>query len=589
MRPYLTIEDPTLDNLADDEGELPEMMSDPRPVGSPEILEQIKGHLSAFRSLVKVHNSRGNVSPIHLSFDHREDQTRVRTVVTRKEIVDADLKRPFKEAVKTPLTWRIIEFTGPNFKMSSNIKLYDGTTNPKDHLSRFLSVTNLGEWPMPVWCRIFQQTLDGSARGWFKNLSVGSIDRWVELRQQFALGVLKVMKISLFMDAHKCPELAKWYCDKVPKTVDERMTRLDDSVRSDEEVANIESPKGEASEAFKKSTGPISRREDRFHRGGYGVDRAKGGELDEGTHCVPSLVNKRCLRRATHHRGHHGRVRAAQSVRRSGSVGGGDVLAFLREPKPRYEVTPKEHSDGFGRVCMWRGEIIRKNQKDGFKNPLSSFFNKTLHGRDRVGHSSGGGTTGESGSDKTNTGQCNLSGPAGLKNGKDLLANRDKNIFNVAKFPLRLCISFKVRGDCISTIALVFFGLARIPSEVTMYPRNFPSSTSNEYFLGFNFMLILHRLSNVSMIFAIRTFSSLLLMTISSMYATSFLDAWALLSICLSGWSVMTLMGTALTVPVAVSKYTYNISSFIGVVSDGSSTITFFISWNAFSAFSVDR
>ncbi|GKB44879.1 hypothetical protein Tco_0889821 [Tanacetum coccineum] len=159
--------------------------------------------------------------------------------------------------------------------MPANIKLYDGTTDPEDHLSRFSSAANSGEWPMSVWCRMFQQTLDGSARGWFENLSGGSIGGWTELRQQFTTrfstrracfkdlteitkimrkanetlvsfkerwimetgfiaGVPEVMKISSFMDAHKCPELAKRYSDKVSKTVDEMMTRLDDFVRSEE-------------------------------------------------------------------------------------------------------------------------------------------------------------------------------------------------------------------------------------------------------------------------------------------------------------------------------------------------------------------
>ncbi|GKG06132.1 hypothetical protein Tco_0326218 [Tanacetum coccineum] len=117
---------------------------------TPSAREQIEGHLSGLRSLLKEHNGRGNVSLIHLSFDNVEDRTRVQTVVTRKEIEDADLKRPFKEAVKTPLTRKIIEFAGPKFKMPINIKLYDGTTNPEDHLSRFSSATNFGEWPMPV-------------------------------------------------------------------------------------------------------------------------------------------------------------------------------------------------------------------------------------------------------------------------------------------------------------------------------------------------------------------------------------------------------------------------------------------------------
>nr|GEZ57231.1 hypothetical protein [Tanacetum cinerariifolium] len=157
----------------------------PRTKTTPSAREQIEGHLSTLRSLLKEHNGRGNVSPIHLSFDDVEDRTRVRTVVTGKEIGDADLKRPFKKAVKTPLTRRIIEFVSPEFKMPANIKLYDGTTDPEDHLSRFSSAANSREWPMPVWCRMFQQTLDGSARGWFENLSQGSINGWAKLRQQF--------------------------------------------------------------------------------------------------------------------------------------------------------------------------------------------------------------------------------------------------------------------------------------------------------------------------------------------------------------------------------------------------------------------
>ncbi|GJT53181.1 hypothetical protein Tco_0988235 [Tanacetum coccineum] len=203
---------------------------------------------------------------------------------------DADLKMPFKEAVKTPLSQRIIEFAGPEFKMSANIKLYDRTTDPEDHLCRFSSAANSGEWPMPVWCRMFQQTLDGSAKGWFKNLSQGSIDGRAELRKQFTTrfstrracfkdpteitkivrkanetlaafkerwivetgfitSVLEVMKISSFMGAHKCP--------------------------SEEAFANTDLPKGEVTEGSRRPAGSVSRREDRFHKGGYGADRRR--------------------------------------------------------------------------------------------------------------------------------------------------------------------------------------------------------------------------------------------------------------------------------------------------------------------------
>ncbi|GJZ19496.1 hypothetical protein Tco_0556086 [Tanacetum coccineum] len=53
------------------------------------------------------------------------------------------------------------------------------------------------------------------------------------------------------------------------------MTRLDDFVRSEEAFASTELPKGEVSEASRKSAGPVNRKEDRFHKEGYGADRQR--------------------------------------------------------------------------------------------------------------------------------------------------------------------------------------------------------------------------------------------------------------------------------------------------------------------------
>ncbi|GJX12885.1 hypothetical protein Tco_0204643 [Tanacetum coccineum] len=166
----------------------------------PTTKEHIKGYLSALRSLVKEHNSRGNVSLIRLNFDEDGDGT----IGTRNEVIDADLKNPFKE-----------------------------TADHGDKLS---------------------------------------------------VDVPEVMKISSFMDSHKCPKLAKWYSDKVSKTVEEMMVRLDDFVRSEEDFANTELPKGEVSEALKKLVGPVSRKEDRFHMGGYKADRRRNDRRNTFNH-----------------------------------------------------------------------------------------------------------------------------------------------------------------------------------------------------------------------------------------------------------------------------------------------------------------
>ncbi|GJT01433.1 reverse transcriptase domain-containing protein [Tanacetum coccineum] len=75
--------------------------------------------------------------------------------------------------------------------MPANVKIYDGTGDPEDHMGRFVGIG--GEWPMPVWCRMFQQTLDGKARAWFDKLPPGSIDNWGSLQEKFLnrFGMLK--------------------------------------------------------------------------------------------------------------------------------------------------------------------------------------------------------------------------------------------------------------------------------------------------------------------------------------------------------------------------------------------------------------
>nr|GEX43832.1 reverse transcriptase domain-containing protein [Tanacetum cinerariifolium] len=426
------------------------------------------GHKGHPWSLLKEHNGRGNVSPIRLSFDDAEDQPRVQTVVTGT-VGDTNLKKPFKEAVKTPITGRIIDFVGPEFKMPTNIKLYDGTTDPEEHLSRFSSATNSGEWPMPVWCHMFQQTLDGSAIGWFENLPNGSIDGWAELRLQFTTrfstiracfkdpteitkvarranetlvafeerwivetdfitGVPEVMKISSFMDAHKCLELAKRFSDKVLKTVDEMMTRLDDFVSSEEAFTSTELPKGETSKVFRKSMGPTSKRGDRFNRGrpsrpmqlppkkenqdrycdyhgekGHytndcfqlkrqpnmtlesgklnhlindirqrGRGNTKGKDAGKGK--IINMIrswsddkkrNGRCFRRTTRHRGSHGRILGPKSVRRPGGLAGGNVRTLLRKLKSCDEVVVKEHTDGSSRFRWGSGEAVGQDRVGG--------------------------------------------------------------------------------------------------------------------------------------------------------------------------------------------------------------------------------
>nr|GEW15125.1 reverse transcriptase domain-containing protein [Tanacetum cinerariifolium] len=252
------------------EGGGPEGIDDREETPPPLMKEQIEGHVSALKSLIKSHNRRNKGDLIRLDFKLEDTEVQDHNIAKGKGVMDEDLGKSFKEARRTPLTRRIIEFAGPEYKMPANIKLYDGTTDPEDHLSRFASAANSGEWPMPVcineWAdlRVAFAARYSVKRACFKetheitkivrkaNESLMAFkERWT-VKTGFIMGVLEVMKISSFMDSVKSPELATRFSDKVTATVNEMMESLDDFVRSEEAYASTKLPKGETGERKKR-------------------------------------------------------------------------------------------------------------------------------------------------------------------------------------------------------------------------------------------------------------------------------------------------------------------------------------------------
>ncbi|GKA40791.1 reverse transcriptase domain-containing protein [Tanacetum coccineum] len=256
---------------------------------SPSLQDQILNHISSLETLIKQHNEKAGtlITPIRLTFGEEGEGNKEKDQGKRPvEEVDEDLKRPYKEVLKSPFTRRIIECSALNHRMPTNLKVYDYSTDLDDHITCFVGAANQGEWEMPVWCKMFQQTLDGPARGWFDRMPNGCIDNWTDLREKFMerfdlrrkcskdltevskiirrankmlldfkehwteemgyiQGVPEVMQISAFMSNSKCPELARRFADQVPQTVTEMMKRVDDFVKSEEAYKSTELPKGE--------------------------------------------------------------------------------------------------------------------------------------------------------------------------------------------------------------------------------------------------------------------------------------------------------------------------------------------------------
>ncbi|GJZ40059.1 reverse transcriptase domain-containing protein [Tanacetum coccineum] len=159
--------------------------------------------------------------------------------------------------------------------MPTNIALYNGSTDPADHLNRFVGAANSGEWPMPVWCRMFQQTLDGSARGWFESLSPNSIDEWWRLREAFTTRYST--RKACYKEPHEITKIVRkanetltafkerWtqsvFASNVPKTVNEMMKRLDEFVRAEEAYALAELPPGESRDIHRRLSFPAGSRD----------------------------------------------------------------------------------------------------------------------------------------------------------------------------------------------------------------------------------------------------------------------------------------------------------------------------------------
>ncbi|GJS96884.1 hypothetical protein Tco_0803852 [Tanacetum coccineum] len=163
-----------------------------------------------------------------------------------------DLNSRYKRPKPIPFTQRITHFKyHMRAKLPRNIRVYERNKDPEDHLGIFSAAAEQEEWPMPVWCKMFHQTLGGAARNGFDDLDPKSVNSFEELSQKFLKefsqqksshikGVPPVLCISDSMHGHGHPELAKKLNDKIPKTLDEMFERLRAFIRGEVVVGSAE-------------------------------------------------------------------------------------------------------------------------------------------------------------------------------------------------------------------------------------------------------------------------------------------------------------------------------------------------------------
>nr|GEV70573.1 protein NLP3-like [Tanacetum cinerariifolium] len=227
----------------------------------------IVNSIKALQTLVN--QSRGRTRGMRLTeLDFEEDdlshpvtgseyvEDKYKDVAPTYRTKEEDLSKPFKEAqLKSPFSSRILMFSAPKNKMPPHIRMYDGSKDPEDHLSLFSGAAINSEWPMPVPHPLLtkEEVFQGSNRNPQDpkkgKQDPSSIQRTIHRGKQ---SHSEIMQIGAFMYGHKCPELSKKFADKIPRTVDEMMERVDDFLRSEEANDTTEAPRGEATDSQKR-------------------------------------------------------------------------------------------------------------------------------------------------------------------------------------------------------------------------------------------------------------------------------------------------------------------------------------------------
>nr|GEY98353.1 reverse transcriptase domain-containing protein [Tanacetum cinerariifolium] len=191
-----------------------------------------------------------------------------------------DLTKPWTCEEVNPFTPRICNFEiSRKTRMPNNIKTYDGTGDPEDHVKKFQAAAQVERWAMPTWCHMFNSTLIGAARVWFDELPPESIDGYKDMKATFLSyfmqqkkyvkdpveihnikqrdgetledfmqwfkietgrikGAPECMRISGFMQGINNPKLTKRLNEHVPRTMEEMMIATTAFIRGEAAAAN---------------------------------------------------------------------------------------------------------------------------------------------------------------------------------------------------------------------------------------------------------------------------------------------------------------------------------------------------------------
>ncbi|GFZ08243.1 hypothetical protein Acr_20g0000510 [Actinidia rufa] len=126
-----------------------------------------------------------------------------------------------------PFTERVMKVrVSSRFKLPSQLEVYEGKTDPMDHLDLYKNLMMLQGYLDEVMCKAFSATLKGTTRSWFRKLSPETIDSFGDLSKLFVANFMNCRVrqekcFHLFTVHQKDGESLKNYVKRFNQTVRE--------------------------------------------------------------------------------------------------------------------------------------------------------------------------------------------------------------------------------------------------------------------------------------------------------------------------------------------------------------------------------
>ncbi|GFS38941.1 hypothetical protein Acr_00g0060380 [Actinidia rufa] len=127
----------------------------------------------------------------HIEARNKSTSQKIRDLDARLDAINTGTNAPVTvdtliRQTEPPFTQRVLRARiSSKFKLPAQLGVYEGKTDPMDHLDSYKSLMSLQGCSDEVMCKAFSATLKGLARSWFRKLSPGTIDSFGDLSRLF--------------------------------------------------------------------------------------------------------------------------------------------------------------------------------------------------------------------------------------------------------------------------------------------------------------------------------------------------------------------------------------------------------------------